>query len=108
MCSTRIFFFDEIFSAGDEVFPGVRLRLFFPGEVPFFAVLTAAAYARHRDNAATLQPWQKTRSEEWFRVGYAVRAIAIQQNWVCAVALQASLVKNDQRDHRAVVTLGFD
>src|SRR5437016_11213045 len=99
MRRARIFLTDKILGAGDEVFPGVRLGFFFSREVPCFAVLTASTYTRHRDNAATLQPRQKSRSEEWFGVGYAIRAIAIEQSRIRAVALQSTLEEYYERHH---------
>ena len=108
MRRARVFFVDQIFSAGDEVFPGVRLGFFFSREVPFFAVLTASPHAGHRDHAASLQPGQKSRSEEWLGVGYAVGAIAIEQSWICTIALQTSLVENYQGHHNAIMAFHLD
>src|ERR1043165_1265019 len=99
---------DEVLGAGDEVLPGVRLRLTLPGEVPLLAVLAAAAHPCERQDASALKPHQPLRTEAGRSVLDAVSAVAVEERRVRAVTPEAALVEDDERDERAVVALHAD
>src|SRR6185295_20031202 len=88
--------------AGDQVAPAVGLAFLPSSEVPFAAVLAAAAHVRDREHAAAveprLEPWAKARL-----VRVAVRAVSVDQDRRASVAREHARRDDRERDARAVV-----